>query len=84
MAFVDDVPRECEELGLYPVQDNENVLLIVPNDQGVFQFTQKIKGKKLVSDAQIYVDLKRLSGRAGEQANVLRDRYCSSGKFRHA
>jgi hypothetical protein len=74
MAFVDAIPVEPKKLGLFPVEEKENVLLIVPNDEGVLQFTQIVNQLVVASDAQIFIDLIRLSGRAKEQADVLRDR----------
>ena len=49
------------------------VVLLIPHDEGVFQLTVDLPGKpSLVSYAQLYVDLTRMSGRAPEQADVVR------------
>ena len=74
MVYVKSLPDDPTKLGLYPVEERENVLLILPHDEGVFQFTIYVDGLLVVSDAQIYLDLKRLPGRAGEQAELLRKR----------
>lgn len=74
-AFVDSIPGDVEKLGLFGVTSKENALLIIPHDEGVFQFSHTINGLHVASDAQIYVDLCRLAGRAKEQADVLRKRH---------
>jgi len=80
MAFVEKAPDLPAELGLHPVvEQGENVILIVPQDIGVFQFAQEIKGLRVVSDPQLYVDLRKMPGRAAEQAEVLRDKYLNRG-----
>jgi hypothetical protein len=75
MLFVKSLPENPQKIGLYPVVEKENVLLILPHDEGVFQFTRLVNGLVVASDAQIYIDLKRLPGRAGEQAEILRKRH---------
>jgi len=79
MAFIERIPDAPEQHGLYPVDQNENALLIVPQDIGVFQFSQEIKGLRVVSDPQLYIDLRKMPGRATEQAEVLRNKYLNRG-----
>ena len=45
---------------------------LIPQDIGVFQFTKEVNGLSVVSDAQIYLDLLKMPGRAKEQAQNLR------------
>jgi DNA-binding MarR family transcriptional regulator len=47
--------------------------LLRSQDEGVFQFTQTVKGLPLVSDAQIYLDLLQVGLRGPDQAKVLRE-----------
>ena len=75
MVYVKSLPDDPANLGLFSVDDRENVLLILPHDEGVFQFAIYVNGLVVVSDAQMYLDLKRLPGRADEQAELLRKRY---------
>lgn len=79
MAFVEKEPDLPAELGLFPVEQGENMLLIVPQDLGAFQFAQEINGLRVVSDPQLYVDLRKMPGRAVEQAEVLRNKYLDRG-----
>lgn len=79
MAFVERIPDMPADMGLFPVEQGENVLLIVPQDIGVFHFAQEIKGLSVVSDPQLYVDLRKMPGRAAEQAAVLRNKYLDLG-----
>jgi transcriptional regulator with AbiEi antitoxin domain of type IV toxin-antitoxin system len=75
MAYVNAFPEEHQQSGLFPVKDIGNVILYLPQDEGVFQFKQELKGLPVVSDSQLYLDLKQMPGRASEQAEVLKDKY---------
>lgn len=75
MAYVNTFPEEHQQSGLFPVKDIGNVILYVPQDEGVFQFKQDFKSLPVVSDSQLYLDLKQMPGRASEQAEVLKDKY---------
>ena len=70
MAYVAAAPKQMK--GVFPVKKEGNVTLYVPQDEGVFQFTTPSKAGEIVSDAQLYVDLCRMPGRAKEQADALR------------
>ena len=70
MAYVDRMPETLA--GVYPTEKQGNVVLIVPQDEGVFQFTNPSDYGPVVSDAQLYIDLCRMPGRAREQADALR------------
>lgn len=70
MAYVAAAPKQMKSI--FPVEKEGNVTLYVPQDEGVFQFTTSSKTGEIVSDAQLYVDLCRMPGRAKEQADALR------------
>lgn len=54
------------------VSEGGNLWLILPEDEGVFFETRDVKGFRLVSDIQIYLDLIRAGLRGPEQAEALR------------
>ena len=70
MAYVTERPKPMA--GVFPVEKQGNVTVYVPNDEGVFQFTSPSISGEIVSDAQLYIDLYRMPGRAKEQADALR------------
>lgn len=72
MAYVSHPPENLE--GVFPVEGQGNVVLLVPQDEGVFQFTTSTNLGDVVSDPQLYIDLCRMPGRAQEQADALRNR----------
>ena len=73
MAYVSGHPDPKQLRFLHPVDEGGEVVLLIPHDEGVFQFAVDLPGKpSLVSYAQLYVDLTRMSGRAPEQADVVR------------
>lgn len=69
-AYVERIPEPLA--GIHPVERRGNVLLLVPQDAGVFQFTTLSPFGPVVSDAQVYLDLLGMQGRAKEQADMLR------------
>jgi len=70
MAYVARPPENMT--GIFPVEGQGNVSLLVPHEEGVFQYTTSTDQGPVVSDAQLYLDLCRMPGRAQEQADVLR------------
>lgn len=66
-----DVHETAKALDLRPVGKGANVVLIEPGDEGVFYGTREIEGVPVVSDLQLYLDLKTSGGRAAEQAEHL-------------
>ena len=70
MVYTERMPEKIP--GLYPVEKDGNVQIFVPSDIGVFQFTKNIEKMKVVSDAQLYLDLIKMPGRAFDQAEYLR------------
>lgn len=80
MTYVDRLPQAGETKVIHPVQNEGNVVLLLPHDEGVFQFTQDCgRLGQAVSDAQIFVDLMKMPGRAKEQAGALRERRLDFG-----
>jgi len=71
--YVRDVEKWDERLRLQSVPRGGNLVLIVSSDPGIFDgaFSQ---GLVLASRPQVYVDLKRRGGAAGEAADFLRER----------
>lgn len=61
-------------LQLTPVPVGGNVVLIRPEDEGVFDGSQEVNGLKLVSLPQLYVDLRRREGTGSAAAEFLRQR----------
>jgi hypothetical protein len=57
--------------GLKPVPSGANVALLMPYDESVFYRSREIDGLKVVSDIQLYVDLKTYKGRGDEAAEFL-------------
>ena len=74
MAYVDRLPSAGDTKLIHPVGSEGNVVLLLPHDEGVFQFTSNCGEQgPVVSDAQLYVDLVKMPGRAREQADALRE-----------
>jgi len=74
VAFVDRLTADVPFRALHPAESKGNVLLLLPRDEGVFQFTQTGEFGESVADVQTYLDLRSLPGRASEQADVLREK----------
>lgn len=70
MAYVSEIPKKLS--GVFPVESGGNVVFYVPQDAGVMQFITETPSGPVVSDAQLYLDLCRMPGRAKEQAEALR------------
>ncbi len=62
-----------EQLELRPVTEGGKLWLHVPDDEGILTETQTRSGLTLVTDAQIYLDLKRTGLRGPEAAAALRE-----------
>ncbi len=73
MAYVGNLPEKLA--GFFPVDQGGNVMLYVPNDTGRLQEGFESDGYPLVCDVQAYLDLKKMPGRADDQAEYLRDRF---------
>lgn len=74
-AYVERLPDTAtqEKLGLRPVTEGGKLWLHVPDDEGILAETQTRNGLKLVTDAQIYLDLQSTGLRGPEAAAALRE-----------
>ena len=61
----------AEDLKLKEVISGPNVSLLLPYDGGVFYGLQEIQNLKVVSDVQLYLDLKNYKERGEEAANFI-------------
>lgn len=75
MAYVERLPVDGDNALLFPVDGKGNLVLYVPQDIGVLQNCSKVKDLPVVSDAQLYIDLCKMPGRASDQAQVLREKH---------
>jgi len=66
-----DIKDIADSLQLKKVETGANVTLLSPYDDGVFYGLQDIDGIKVVSDIQLYLDLKDYKGRGEEAAKAL-------------
>ncbi len=66
------IDQLAKTLDLKPVATGPNVMLLEPYDQSVFYKTQKIGEDIIVSNIQLYLDLKRYKGRGEEAAEFLK------------
>jgi hypothetical protein len=66
-----DMEQVAADLGFKEVSSGENVSLMEPYDEGVFYGLQKIKGVKVVSDIQLYLDIVNYRERGEEAARFL-------------
>ena len=73
-AYVDRPPATdlLDELQLREVPDAGKIWLYVPKDDGVFREVRDVQGLPVVTDAQIYADLKNTGLRGPDQAAALR------------
>ncbi|HEX2988955.1 MAG TPA: type IV toxin-antitoxin system AbiEi family antitoxin [Chloroflexota bacterium] len=71
-AYVpDSVDRIASRLGLKQVPSGSNVNLVVPYDEGVFYGAEDVRGTRVASPIQLYLDLRTMKGRSEEAANAL-------------
>jgi Transcriptional regulator, AbiEi antitoxin, Type IV TA system len=71
-SYVGDGAAELiDALDLRPVSSGANIVLLDPYDKGVFQGAREIRGARVVSNIQLYVDLLTFPGRGREQAEHL-------------
>ncbi len=74
VAYVDRLTPDMHFRSIHPVESKGNVMLLLPHDEGVFQFAQPGEFGECVADVQCYLDLKGLPGRASDQADVMREK----------
>jgi len=78
-VFVDvNLDQVASALNFKPVPSGSNVVLLKPYDAGVFYKSRDIDGLRVVSDVQIYIDLKTYKGRGEEAADFLMQHSLSS------
>lgn len=70
--FIAEPLLNPETLGLRPVEQGENVWIVMPNDAGVFYAAKAVNGIRCVHPVQAYVDLAGQPERAKEAAAELR------------
>lgn len=63
--------RIAESFGLNPTPKGGNVKFVLPYDEGVFYGTQSVRDVKVVSNAQLYVDLYNFPARGEEASSQL-------------
>jgi hypothetical protein len=71
-SYVDgNIEDILKALQLKKVETGANVTFLQPYDDGVFYGLQEIKGINVVSDIQLYLDLKSYKGRGEEAAQAI-------------
>ena len=63
----------AEKLDLNPVPRSGNIKFVIPFDEGVFYGNREVKGVKVISNIQLYVDLYNYPARGEEAASRLLD-----------
>jgi len=66
-----DIEEITNAMQLRKVGTGPNVTLLAPYDEGVFYGLQNINGVNVVSDIQLYLDLKSYKGRGEEAAQAI-------------
>lgn len=66
-----NIDQIVDNLGLKEVASGANVVLMKPYDEGIFYGSQKIDGATIVSDVQLYLDLKSSKERTEEAAEFI-------------
>ena len=69
-----DSEKLIKELDLRPVLTGANVVILKPYDKGVFMGEREIRGKNIVSDIQLFLDLYKNPARGEEQAKWILDK----------
>lgn len=69
---IGDQKEWVELLGLRSVESGANTFLVTPYDENVLYGSREIKGARVVSSIQLYLDLYNFNDRAKEQAEVIR------------
>jgi hypothetical protein len=71
-AFIDeDIEKVASQLNLKKTTSGSNVILLRPFDQGIFYQSREVNGVQVVSDLQLYLDLKTYKGRGDEAAEAI-------------
>jgi hypothetical protein len=71
-SYIDgNIENIAKALKLKKVETGANVILLQPYDEGVFYGLQNINGISVVSDIQLFIDLKSFKGRGEEAAQAI-------------
>ena len=68
---IDSIDKIALDLELKDVSSGPTISLLEPYDKGVFYGMRQVQGVMVVSDAQLYLDLKNYKERGEEAANFL-------------
>ena len=66
-----DIKEIADTLQLKKVETGPNITILSPYDDGVFYGLRNINGVNVVSDLQLYLDLKGYRGRGDEAAQAI-------------
>jgi len=61
------------DTGFFRISPTKSLILYIPQNAGFLFGGHKVDGLPVVSDVQLYLDLKRMPGRNQDQADYLRD-----------
>jgi hypothetical protein len=67
----DNIDQAADALNLKKVPSGANVFILEPYDEGIFYGLQEAQNAKVVSDVQLYLDLKSYGERGQEAADFL-------------
>lgn len=71
-SYIDEhIENIAKTLQFKKVESGANVTLLQPYDEGIFYGLQNIQGMNIVSDIQLYLDLKGYKGRGEEAAQAI-------------
>ena len=81
VVYVGQMPstEALRQIGFHEESRGENVWLVVPNDEGVFQGVAEHEGIPCVHPVQVYLDLKNHPERSAEAAVQLRQKVLRKG-----
>ena len=71
MAYTERIPDNLQ--GLFPIEIDGNVILYILQNADFLYGGNEVDGFPVVSDVQLYLDLKRMPRRNQNQADYLRD-----------
>lgn len=82
LSLLGDLVKFRQTLGVLELKGTGNVSLVIPfYRNSVFKYLQSVRGIKVVSSLQLYLDLYTYSPRGREQAEYLHSFYKSKGVF---
>ena len=82
-VYVGQMPsaETLQQIGFHKETRGENVWLVVPNDEGVFQGAGEHEGINCAHPVQVYLDLKDHPERSAEAAGELRQKLLRKGGY---